>query len=70
MKRNGQSATTYTLLYTPTQIFSGGKAKINLHTKLKLTVFMPISCQMRSCRHLIFFELHDIILRTIVHVIV
>ena len=70
MKRNGQSATTYTLLYTLTQIFSGGKAKINLHTMLKLTVLMPISCRMRSRRHFIFFELHDIIVRVIVHVIV
>ena len=70
MKRNGQSATTYTLLYTLTQIFSGGKAKINLHMTLKLTVFMPISCRMLSRRHLIFLELHDIIVRVIVHVIV
>ena len=34
MKRNGQSATTYTLLYMYTDI-SGGKARIKLHTILK-----------------------------------
>ena len=37
MKRNGQPATTDTLL-------SGRKAKINLHTTPKLTVVMPVSC--------------------------
>ena len=34
-RRNGQRATP---------IFSGRKAKINLHTAPKLTVFMPINC--------------------------
>ena len=41
MKKNGQSATTHTSLYTYTDI-SGGIAKINLQTRLKLTVFMLI----------------------------
>ena len=55
MKRNGQSTTTYTLL-TLTQIFSGGKAKLNLLTPLlKLKVFKPISCLMRSRRYLVCF---------------
>ena len=36
--------------FTVTQIFSGGEGKINLHTTLKLTVFM------RSRRHLVFFN--------------
>ena len=52
MKRNGQPATTDTLLYlTLTSILSGRKAKINLHTTPKLTVAMPIgsavSCHAR-----------------------
>ena len=46
MKRNGQSATTYTLLYallyTCTDI-SGGKAKINIHTTLKLTLSYDVA---------------------------
>ena len=33
-----------TLYLTLTPIFSGRKAKINLHTTPKLTVVMPISC--------------------------
>ena len=33
-----------TLYLTLTLIFSGSKAKINLHTTPKLTVVMPISC--------------------------
>ena len=44
IKRNGQPATTDTLPYTYTYIFR--KAKINLHTTHKLTVVMPISCQL------------------------
>ena len=52
MKRNGQLAATYTL-FTLTQIFSGGKAKNNLHLMLKLTVFMSISCLNGSLRHLV-----------------
>ena len=39
MKRNGQSVITYTLL-SLTQTFLGGKAKINVQTTLKLTVFI------------------------------
>ena len=45
-----------TLYFTLTQIFSGGKAKIYLHTMLQLTVFMPISCPMRSRRHFVFLN--------------
>ena len=37
-----------TLYLTLTPIFSGRKAKINLHTMPKLTVVMPISCLLRS----------------------
>ena len=37
-----------TLYLTPTPIFSGRKAKINLHTTSKLTVVMPISCLLQS----------------------
>ena len=44
MKRNGQPATADTLPCTYTCIFSGRKAKINLHTTPKLTVVIPISC--------------------------
>ena len=54
MKRNGQSATTYTLLYTYID-FSGRKAKINLPTTLKLTVFILVSSLIRSRRHLFFW---------------
>ena len=43
-----------TLYFTLTQIFSGGKAKNNLRTTLKLTVFMLISCLIQSRRHLVF----------------
>ena len=39
-----------------TQIFSGGKAKINLHMTLKLIVIMLISCLMRSRHHLAFLK--------------
>ena len=42
-KRNGQPATK-TLYLALTPIFSGRKAKINLHTTPKLTVVIPISC--------------------------
>ena len=45
-----------TLYFTHTQIFSGGKAKIYLHSMLQLTVFMPISCPMRSRRHLVLMN--------------
>ena len=48
MRRNGQPATTDTLHNTYKYIFSGGKAKINLHTTPKLTVVMPINCLLRS----------------------
>ena len=37
-----------TLYLTLTPIFSGRKAKINLHMTPKLTVVMPISCLLRS----------------------
>ena len=47
MKKNGQPATTDTLLYTYTYIFRR-KAKINLHTTPKLTEVMPINCLLRS----------------------
>ena len=52
-KDSGQLLTLY---FTLTQIFSGGKARIYLHTMLQLTVFMPISCPMRSRRHLVFLD--------------
>ena len=45
-----------TIYFALTQIFSDGKAKIYLHTMLQLTVFMPISCPMRSRRHLVFMN--------------
>ena len=51
--------------FTLTQIFSGGKAKVNLHAALILTVFMPISCLMRVRRHLIF-ERRDVYVHVIV----
>ena len=65
MKRNGQPGTTDTLPYTNT--FSGGKAKINLHTTPKLTAVMPINCLLRSIQFLslqnlapvlVFLQLH------------
>ena len=40
-----QLLTLYIIL---THIFPGGKAKINLHTTLKLTVVMPINRLLRS----------------------
>ena len=43
IKRN-EPATILTLYLTLTPIFSGRKAKINLHTTPKLTAVMPISC--------------------------
>ena len=46
----------FTLYCTLTQIFPARKAKIYLHTTLKLTEFMPISCLMRSRRHLDFLN--------------
>ena len=46
-----------TLYFTLTLIFSGGGGgKIYLHTMLQLTVFMPISCPMRSRHHLDFLN--------------
>ena len=45
-----------TLYFTVTQKFSDGKAKIYLHTILQLTVFMPISCPVRSRRHFVFLN--------------
>ena len=69
MNRNGHSITTYTLIYSYTDI-SGGKANINLHTMLKLTVFMPISCLIQSRRNLFFVEGHDVFICVNVHVIV
>ena len=63
MKRNEKSATT--LLYTYTDIFRW-KAKISLHTMLKLTVFMQISCLMRSCCHLICLTLWRLHMHAIV----
>ena len=48
MKRNGQPATTDSLPYTLIPIYSGRKAKIDLHMTPKLTVGMPISCLLRS----------------------
>ena len=50
IQRDGQLATTQTLPYTYTDI-----AKINLHTAL-LTVFVPISCQMRSQHRRVFLN--------------
>ena len=47
IKRIGQPATTDSLPYTYT-LFSGRKAKIDLHMTPKLTVVMPISCLLRS----------------------
>ena len=44
----GQPATTGTKCLTVTHIFSGRKAKINLHTTPKLTVVMPTNCLLRS----------------------
>ena len=38
------------LYLTLTHIFSGGKAKINLHTTPKLTVVMSINCPLQSIK--------------------
>ena len=46
--REMDSLQLLTLYLTLTHIFSGRKAKINLHTTPKLTVVMPISCLL-SC---------------------
>ena len=69
MKRNGQWATTYTLLYTYTDI-----AKINLQGRFKLTIFVPISCLIRSCHHLDFLNIvastnehHSLNVRTVIN---
>ena len=56
LRREMDSGQLLTLYFTLTQIFSGGKAKIYLHTMPQLTVFMPISCTMRSRRHLVFMN--------------
>ena len=56
LRREMDSGQLFTLNFTLTQIFSGGKAKIYLPTMLQLTVFMPISCPMRSRRHLDFLN--------------
>ena len=53
LRREMDSGQLLTLYFTLTQIFSGGKAKIYLHTMLQFTVFMSISCPMRSRRILI-----------------
>ena len=54
LRREMDRGQLLTLYFSLTQIFSIGKAKIYLHTMLQLTVFMPISCPMRSRRHLDF----------------
>ena len=51
-----ESGQILTLYFTLTLIFSGGKARIYLHTMLQFTVLMPISCPMRSRRHLDFLN--------------
>ena len=56
LQREMDSGQLLTLYFTLTQIFSGGKAKNYLHTMFQLTVFMPISCPMRSRRHLDFLN--------------
>ena len=56
LRKQIDSGQLLTLNFTPTQIFSGGKAQITLHTTLQLTVFMPISSPMRSRRHLGFLD--------------
>ena len=58
-----------TLYFTLTQIVSGGKSEINLHTTLKLTLFMLISCLMRS-RPIFFYERRDVYVPIIVYAIV
>ena len=52
-----------TLYFTLTQIFSGEKIKKNLHTTLKLTLFMLISRLMRSRRHLEIWNLRVVKVR-------
>ena len=47
-------------------IFSGGKAKINLHTTPKLTVVMPINCLLRS----IHFSVRKMMRSPLAHVLV
>ena len=75
LRREMDSGQLLTLYFTLAQIFSGGKAKIYLHTMLQLhvTVFMPISCPMRSRRHLDFlnvvtstFALHSLNARNVI----
>ena len=57
LRRERDSGQLLTIYFTLTQISSDGKARIYLHTMLQLTVFMPISCPMRSRRHLDFLNL-------------
>ena len=56
LRREIDSGQLLTLYFTLTQIFSGGKANIYLNTMLQLTALMPISCPMRSRRHLVFLN--------------
>ena len=56
LRREMDSRQLLTLYFMLTQIFSGEKAKIYLHTMLQLTVLMSISCPMRSRRHLVFMN--------------
>ena len=74
LRREMDSGQLLTLYFTLTQIFSGGKAMIYLHTMLQLTVFMPISCPMPSRRHLVFlnvvtstFARHSLIARNVIN---
>ena len=55
--REMDSRQLLTLYFTLTQIFSGGKAKINLHMMLKLTIFMPPIYLMPPPCHLVFLML-------------
>ena len=48
LDREMDSLQLLTLYLTLTHIFSGGKAKINLHTTPKLTVVMSINCLLWS----------------------
>ena len=56
LRREMDSGQLLAPYFTLTQTFSGGKANTYLHTMLQLTVFMPISCSMRSRRHLVFLN--------------
>ena len=50
VQRKMDSLQLLTLYLTLTHIFSGGNAKVNLHTTPKLTVVMPINCLLRSIK--------------------